>query len=289
MLRHDFLTGLHAALRPRSYLEIGVDDGRGLARSSTRTIGVDPAFRVTTELACDLQLIRATSDEFFARSDSIAWFREGVVDLSFIDGMHLFEFAFRDFINAERLSASTSVIVLDDMLPRSNEEAARGRFTNAWTGDVFKVSLVLDRLRPDLVVVPIDTEPTGLLLVAGVDPESAVLQAGYDASLAEYLTEDPQAVPDDVLHRRFAADPGQVLDSPVWAGLVQARDHGGPIPSLQGLRDLRGTALYTLVPQVHEPWPPPKPTKPKPPPKPPSLRRRVRRAIGRRLGRRTVA
>src|SRR4051812_36757991 len=80
--RHGFIAAVHERYRPRSYLEIGVDEGAGLAQSRTRTIGVDPAFGITSELACDLQLVRATSDDFFARPDALAWFAEDVIDFS---------------------------------------------------------------------------------------------------------------------------------------------------------------------------------------------------------------
>jgi hypothetical protein len=76
MYRHDFLSGVHAALTPRSYVEIGINDGRGLARSRARTIGVDPDYKITAEFDCDVQMVRRTSDEFFAQPDPIARFRE---------------------------------------------------------------------------------------------------------------------------------------------------------------------------------------------------------------------
>jgi hypothetical protein len=243
--RHGFLTGLHEHLAPRSYLEIGVNDGRGLARSRTRTIGVDPAFKVTAELGCDLQLVKATSDDFFARADAIDWFPEKVVDLTFVDGLHIFEFALRDFINAERCSGPASVVVFDDMLPRSVDEAARDRHTVAWTGDVYKVAQVLADYRPDLTVVPINTAPTGLLLVVGLDPASTVLTDHYDEILATYVTPDPQQVPIEVMHRKAAAEPETVLAEAVWADLAAARTSGGPHPdSMASLRALRGTSTY---------------------------------------------
>src|SRR5437588_12580064 len=96
MERHQFLSVIHERYKPRSYLEIGINDGLGLARSTTRTIGVDPDFRIEAELACDLELVKATSDEFFARADAISWFLEGGVDFTFIDGLNLFQCALRD-------------------------------------------------------------------------------------------------------------------------------------------------------------------------------------------------
>jgi hypothetical protein len=286
MNRHEFLTGLHALLTPRAYLEIGVNTGKGLALSRTRTIGVDPAFRIRKELACDLQLVLATSDDFFARPDAMAWFPEGVVDLAFIDGMHLFEFALRDFINTERSCTTASVVVFDDMLPRSDAEAARDRITFAWAGDVYKVALVLERYRPDLVVLPLDTSPTGLVLVAGLDPSSTVLSDHYDDIVAEYATADPQHVADEVLHRTHAADPEKVLASSVWSDLVAARGDGSKRADVEGLRGLRGTGNFTLVPPKEEPWPPSRSRSEKPKRAagpPPSPAQRIRRAIKRRL------
>src|SRR2546421_1779505 len=242
MDRHEFLTVVHERYRPRSYLEIGVNDGLGLARSSTRTIGVDPDFCISVELACDVKLVKATSDDFFARDDAISWYPEGVVDLTFIDGLHLFEFALRDFMNTERLSTPASVVVFDDVLPRSASEAARQQHTLLWAGDTYKVTAVLERYRPDLTTVLLDTEPTGLLLVLGLDPTSTALGDHYDEIVSEYTTDDPQAVPDEILHRRDAADPQQVSDSPVWRELATARETGSPVPSLEYLRSLPGGA-----------------------------------------------
>jgi hypothetical protein len=258
---HAFLRSFHDRFAPRSYVEIGVRQGHGLACSRTRTIGVDPDYRVRVELACDLKLVKATSDEFFARPDALDWFPEKVIDLTFIDGMHLFEFALRDFMNAERLSAPTSVVVLDDVMPRSVDEAARDRITVDWTGDVFKVVQVLQRYRPELVLVPVDTEPTGVVVVAGLDPSSSVLTDRYDEIVAEYVASDPQHVPDAVIHRREAADPDKLLAAAGWDRLVSARGTAAPADALAELVALRGTASYIHVPPVARPFvaKPPKP------------------------------
>jgi hypothetical protein len=286
--RHGFLTGLHDALAPRSYLEIGINDGRGLARSRTRTIGVDPDYKIKVELACDLKLVKATSDDFFARPEAIDWFPEGVIDFAFIDGMHLFEFALRDFINTELLCTPGSVVVLDDMLPRSIREAARNRNTVDWAGDVYKVAQVLERFRPDLAVVSIDSQPTGVTLVVGLDPANTTLQDNYDAILAEYLTPDPQDVGDEILHRRNAADPERVIASGVWDALIAARTAPStPAEVVERLTALRGSASFTLVPPADKPYPPTRktgqPPRPTAPSQPPSTGQRVKRKIKRLL------
>jgi cephalosporin hydroxylase len=288
MDRHDFLSAVHSVLAPRSYVEIGVNNGRGLARSRTRTIGVDPAYRIDRELECDLKLVRASSDDFYASENALDHFPEKVADFSFIDGMHLFEFALRDFINVERTSTSTSVVVFDDMLPRSSPEAARRRHTKAWTGDVFWMIAVLERYRSDLTVIPLDTTPTGMLLVAGLDPASTVLLDHESDILAAYVKDDPQQLPHEIEYRTSAADPDKVLAAGAWQDLVAARDAGHATPaSVRELAVLRGTATYVSSPPDPDTWPPRKepaaarrdPTEQKPEPAagtPSQVRRRVR-------------
>ena len=224
--RHEFLSGIHQAYRPRSYLEIGVNDGRSLTLSRVPSIGIDPAFKVTAEITCDVRLVKATSDDFFSRKDPVAHLPGGRIDLAFIDGMHLFEYVLRDFINVERHAAWSSVIVIDDVLPRSVDEAARNRHTGFWTGDVYKLTSVLRQYRPDLTLVLLDTQPTGLLLVLGADPTNTTLADSCDQIIRDTVREDPQKVPQEILKRTTALDPRAVLQSTLWADLAKSRDAG---------------------------------------------------------------
>jgi predicted O-methyltransferase YrrM len=224
--RHELLAELHRVYQPRSYLEIGVNTGVSLTLSRTRTIAVDPSFKISSEIHCDVQLVKATSDDFFAREDALAHFPDRSIDLGFVDGLHWFEFALRDFMNIERHAQWTSVIVVDDVLPRSVVEASRERDTVAWTGDVFKVTEVLERHRPDLLLLPLDTRPTGVLLVLGADSGLATLSDHYDEIVAEYVYPDPQRVAEAVLCREAAIDPSSIISSGVLARLRDARDSG---------------------------------------------------------------
>jgi hypothetical protein len=228
LTRHEFISGLHAVLQPRTYLEIGVEDGFGLELSRARTIGVDPAFHVTREVKTALELARATSDEFFARDEPTGFFQGLPVDLALVDGMHLVEYAYRDVMNIERFSGPGTIVVLDDVLPRSVDEAARLRHTEAWAGDVYKVDGILRRYRPDLVLLRVNTDPTGMLLVFGFDPSSTVLAENYDVVVRESVRGDPQAVPVSVLERHGALDALNLLWWPGWNDLVRSREHGSP-------------------------------------------------------------
>ena len=226
MTRHQVLQQLHRALAPRTYFEIGVRWGDSLALSRARSIGVDPAFKIRCELHCDLRTFAETSDDFFARADAFDHFDGSPIDLAFIDGMHLSEFALRDFINVERRCARGSVVLIDDVLPRNNLEAYRLRRSKSWAGDVYKLHGVLRRLRPDLVLVPLNTKPTGTLVVANLDPESSVLQDAFDGLGDELTSPDPQSVPDDILTRRVAVAPELLLASEVWQQAVELRNAG---------------------------------------------------------------
>ncbi|MEN0086567.1 MAG: class I SAM-dependent methyltransferase [Leifsonia sp.] len=241
--RHEFLAGLHAALRPRSYLEIGVDDGRSLTLSTAKTIGVDPAFHITNPLHADLLLARDTSDDFFASGRAKKHLDGVPLDLAFIDGMHLAEFAYRDFLNVERLTSPTSIIVLDDMMPRSVHEAARDRYTDSWAGDVYKVVELLRAERPDLVVIPVNTAPTGVVLVARLDPSSRVLAERYDALLPTLQAADPQQVPEHVLRRTLAVDGKDLLAWDGWETLTGLRTRPRALAERRKLFDALSAAF----------------------------------------------
>ncbi len=245
MTRHEFLRRLHEVARPRNYLEIGVFDGRSLSLSRVPSIAIDPAFKVTVALQVDVQLAKQTSDAFFARKDPLRHLRSGrnplrnvrrgrapfahylggtTLDLAFIDGMHLFEFALRDFMNVERFASWSTVIVFDDVLPRNVEEAARDRHTSEWAGDVFKLIPVLRQYRPDLTIFAVDTTPTGVLVVLGADPTNGTLKARYDEIVEAWVTPDPQEVPAEIRERRTAISPEALCDAAFWPDLVRARN-----------------------------------------------------------------
>ena len=104
--RHDLLQGLHEVLSPSGPTSRSASTRDPASRlSRTRSIAVDPEFAVTKALHCDLHLVKAKSDDFFTRKHGLAHFDGVPIDLAFIDGMHLSEYALRDFINIERYLA----------------------------------------------------------------------------------------------------------------------------------------------------------------------------------------
>lgn len=221
----DFLRALHGRLQPRTYLEIGVAQGHSLALSRCRSIGVDPDFEVDQQLVAPVSLLRMRSDEYFEHLERVGArpFPRLPIDLAYVDGMHQFEYALRDFIGAERYAAPSSVIAFDDVLPRDVEEAARERATQNWVGDVFRISPALQAHRPDLLLLTVATEPTGTLLVARLDPSSRVLVERLDDIVRDYVQPDPQPVPREVLERSGALSPEEALALELWDELRAAR------------------------------------------------------------------
>ncbi|MDF3067136.1 MAG: hypothetical protein K0R38_2737 [Polyangiaceae bacterium] len=211
----DVLSRLHELLRPRAYLEIGVETGATLAfaKHSEKVIGIDPD---SSKLRRDsipphARVFHETSDAFFSRTSRAEALEGRPLDLAFIDGMHLFEYALRDFVNVEAWCAPGSTIVLHDCVPLLPLTASRERHTKFWVGDVWKVVSILRERRPELRVKIIATAPSGLCVVRGLDPQSSVLREHLDEIIEQY---------------RDLAYPAQGLDVPSGFDLVPATSAG---------------------------------------------------------------
>lgn len=200
MNRYDFLAHLHEILKPKVYLEIGVQRGWSLdlALNAETAIGVDP--EPLTAPKGNQVIFKMTSDEYFSKPVEQD---NDPVDLAFIDGMHLYEYALRDFNHVEHRCLPSGVILFDDVLPYNQAVAERVQPPGDWTGDVWKVWYILRMHRPDLKMFLVNTAPTGVLLVTDLDP----------TGVWEYPnTWTNDTVPEEILDRRHAVDPGVALE-----------------------------------------------------------------------------
>lgn len=188
----DYLAMIHGWLRPRAYVEIGVAGGNSIALAGpgTRAIGIDPAPEIGWPLPPNITVFKQTSDEFFASHDLRRLLDGLPVDLAFIDGMHRFEFALRDFVNLEKHCHSGATMLLDDCCPFDRRSAQRERATQFWTGDVWRIIPALRKYRPGLRIHTIATAPTGLCVLRGLDPGSRVLEDNFAAIVKEFLELD---------------------------------------------------------------------------------------------------
>jgi hypothetical protein len=188
-----FLRWLHSEVLVDWYLEIGCRNGDSFASVRSKTIAVDPFFRAEINIIGQkpaLHVFQATSDAFFesgflARNDIR-------LSLSFLDGMHLFEYLLRDFMNTEAASDPKGVIMMHDVVPYSLEMTTRDltAIRGDWTGDVWKLLPILQRWRPDLTLTMLNLRPTGVLCASNLSPQNRVLQENYEAIVAEFLEEN---------------------------------------------------------------------------------------------------
>jgi hypothetical protein len=192
------LDRFHRILAPKTYLEIGVNRGATLRLARCPSIAIDPVFLLDNASIKDKKItmfFEITSDEFFARfrpPDLLGHH----VEMAFLDGMHLYEFLVRDFINTEKFCKRNSVIFLHDCIPaddhvarrvmEDNSESAMSRHPEWWTGDVWKAVAILKKYRPDLRIYAFDAVPTGLIAITNLDPSSTTLPAGYFQIIEEY-------------------------------------------------------------------------------------------------------
>ena len=192
--KHKILEDMHAQLEPEIYLEIGVDQGVSLSLARGRAIGVDarPELKLTRHLGDNASLVALSSDAFFReQAETLLPVPPGLV---FIDGMHLFEFALRDFMNVERFASPASLVIIDDVFPCHPAQAARLPRTDSWTGDVWKLHRILREARPELTLVSLNAKGTGLLLIAGLDPADCILWDNYEQIVRRYGRDiDPPA------------------------------------------------------------------------------------------------
>lgn len=193
----QLLQRAHAFLRPKTYLEIGVETGLTLKFATCRTLAVDPQFKITSDVIMKKErmfFFQTTSDDFFASNDVVA-LAGGPIELAFLDGWHQCEHLLRDFIATEAVSSKDSVIVLHDCLPTDIYMARRWAFDTAiakltptpglWTGDVWKVLMILKKYREDLRITCVNAAPTGLVFVSHLDERTHVLRDSYEAIVEE--------------------------------------------------------------------------------------------------------
>ena len=179
-------------VKPRTYLETGVaaGDSLRLVRSPTLAIGIDPEPQIVVPLAPNQRVFAETSDSFFASRDVRAELGGLPIDLAFIDGMHHFEYALRDFANIERHATPQSTILIHDCYPLDRVTAERDRQRSFWSGDVWRLIVLLKKYRPELAIHTIATAPTGLVMVRRLDPGSRLLLERHNQLREEFLALD---------------------------------------------------------------------------------------------------
>lgn len=241
--KHDLLEFFHTHLQPEFYFEIGVDEGLSLARAQGKALGVDarPELNLAVELPDQAQILGISSDAFFREQAQQAFTLPP--DLAFIDGMHLFEFALRDFMNLERYAAPYSLVGIDDIYPCHPIQAERRRRSGAWAGDVWKLLPVLQTYRPDLTLITLPCSTTGLLLIAGLDANNTQLQDHYEQIIQDYQADLP--VPESILQRSGSIPSDHPVVSLLLSVLKRAREEQADTKQVRAQLEL-------LIPFIEE-------------------------------------
>jgi hypothetical protein len=188
---YTVIARLHQHLQPKRYIEIGVFNGETLALAECASIAVDPRFEINQDIigakpSCFL--FQVSSDAFFSAYDA-KLLLGGSIDIALIDGLHLFEYVLRDFINVERILKKNSVLLLDECIPidahicrRQLEDqtfAGESSHSDWWAGDVWKAVVTLKNVRPDLRIHAFNATPNGLIAITNFNPTSEVLTERY--------------------------------------------------------------------------------------------------------------
>ena len=189
---------IHAHLQPSTYVEIGVAEGYSFTQTlpGTHAVGIDPHPQMEPHRP-GAEIFLLKSDDFFATHDLRAVFDGQSVDLAFIDGMHHFECALRDFINVERYCDGESTIIVHDCNPIDRKSSGRVGIPGWWSGDVWKLILCLKQYRPDLAISVVDCPPTGVGIVTALDPTSTALHDHYDEIYAAFIDLDYSVLDED--------------------------------------------------------------------------------------------
>lgn len=229
-----FLAELHQTYTFDWYMEVGCRNGNSFAAVRSKTIAVDPVFSIKKNVISikpALHLFQNTSDEFF----NLKFLERNEIKLSvsFLDGMHLFEFLLRDFIATERNSAKDGVILLHDCCPWTHTMTTRDLENipdGPWTGDVWKLIPILKKYRPDLKIDILDCKPTGLVAISNLDPGNLMLSNSYSNIKQEFLEVDLESYDPKKLYESFgyvSADAQREAGFPLFKGVGQSVDFQG--------------------------------------------------------------
>jgi len=151
LARFEVINRVIDSIGAKTYLEIGVNTPKqpGYSRDKIKAQvvhGVDP----NPNSAADYIM---TSDLFFSSHCSIYY------DVVFIDGLHLFEQAYKDILNGLENLREGGVVIVHDTRPDSRITQTRNHGkANKWHGDVWKAILLLRLTHPALNVFTVDTD-----------------------------------------------------------------------------------------------------------------------------------
>ncbi len=155
MLRYEAINEIISYNGFQRYLEIGVfhlDECFNHIRCSTKHC-VDPGYEVSPHE--NQATYKLESDSFFQRLESgdLDLSKDYKWDVIFIDGLHISDQVFKDFLNAKKHLSTGGYIVFHDCNPPTIEMAREDYYVNGkqqpWNGTVWKA---IQRIRTEFDV-----------------------------------------------------------------------------------------------------------------------------------------
>jgi hypothetical protein len=162
----------------KSYLEIGCDKNQIWNNIKVDTMfGVDPARGGN---------MRMTSDEFFKLKKNRTMF-----DVIFVDGLHEYQQVTRDVENSLYRLNDGGIIIIHDMLPRTEEMADPNVICKgSWLGDVYKLAFDLSN-RSDIMFKLLLIDQGCGVVIKTPSPSSSSFQKADWEYYVEHWTELP--------------------------------------------------------------------------------------------------
>lgn len=148
MTRTEIINGLIAKYDYKSYLEIGVNTP---AQPGYNWVGITAEIKHGVDPNVDTTY-KMTSDDFFEKHVTQKY------DIVFVDGLHIFEQAYRDIVNSLANLNENGIIVVHDCNPVTEITQRRIRASDAWHGDVWKAIVKLRIENPDLDICTVNTD-----------------------------------------------------------------------------------------------------------------------------------
>ena len=137
MNRTKIIQSLINKVNAKSYLEIGIDNGKNFQTIiCNKKVSVDP----NTET---IAMHHLTSDVFFKKNTD-------TFDVIFIDGLHHADQVYRDIINSLAVLNDGGYIICHDMNPLQESHQAIPFVSGTWNGDCWKAFVQLRYERNDL-------------------------------------------------------------------------------------------------------------------------------------------
>lgn len=170
MTRTEIINSLIAKHGYENYLEIGVNTP---SQPGYNWVGVNAKIKHGVDPNVDTTY-KMTSDEFFEKHLSKFY------DIVFVDGLHIFEQAYRDIVNSLKWLSPNGTIVVHDCNPVTEITQRRERASDAWHGDVWKAIVKLRMEEIGLTIHTVDT-----------DEGCAIIRRGSQILLPTFPDEDP--------------------------------------------------------------------------------------------------